>query len=118
MKRVDAKEMLQQYQELIARIIDKPCTLTFDKHSFSNVIVKGIQLGKVTGMKNAPVKRMDDEGKMKSPMIFEIQTDQGNLVFPFDDTTVSALTNGIRLTVNLIEPLKDVDKIRVELRMQ
>ena len=55
--KADAKVKVAQYQELFKLIIGKPCKLSFDSHVFNDVIVHGIELGKTTGLKNAPEYR-------------------------------------------------------------
>ena len=114
--KADAKVKVAQYQELFKLIIGKPCKLSFDSHVFNDVIVHGIELGKTTGLKNAPDKR-DWEGKNKSTIIFNILTDSGILTFALDDTTVTPLGNGIRLSVPLAQPLGEKREITVDLRL-
>ena len=111
-KKADAVALLQRYQLLLAPIIGKPCTLAFDKHNLEGVIVREIAIAKTTGMKNAPEKEQTEDGKNKSPMIFEVKTDQGTLIFTFDHTTVTALGNGVRFRVAAEKPY-DVD-LRLE----
>lgn len=116
--KVEAKEKITKYKQLFELIIGKPCTLSFDMHRVEDVVITGIELGKTTGLKNAPEKRVLD-GKNKSPMIFHVITNQGDLTFALDDTIITALSNGIRLTVPLAKPLSDTRKdIVVDLRIQ
>ena len=110
-KKSEATERLKSMQPLFDTIIGKPCVLTFDRHSYDGVIVERIELGKTTGLKNAPDK-IEHEGKNRSPMIFYVVTNQGNLIFLFDYTIVTALTNGVRLRVSSDKP------IVVDLRLQ
>jgi len=112
-KKADAVALLERYKLLLAPIINKPCILAFDKHRLEGVIVREIAIAKTTGMKNAPDKVLTAEGKNKSPMIFELKTDQGNLVFTFDDTTVSALGDGVRFRIAQDNKPLDVD-LRLE----
>lgn len=109
-KKSEAIELLKRYEILFAPIINKPCTLTFDKHKIEHVNVLGIEIAKTTGMKNAPDKRQSEDGKNKSPMVFRVKTDQGDLIFTFDDTFISSLGNGIRLRVG--------ESLDVDLRME
>jgi hypothetical protein len=113
-KRSEAKSLLETYHALFEKIINKPVVITFNKHRFDGVIITGIQIAKTTGMKNAPDKRITDEGKNKSPLLFEITTKAGNLQFSFDDTKVSSLTNGVRLSI----PQKVGNVLEVDLRME
>jgi hypothetical protein len=96
--RKDAKEQLQEYKQMFAPIIGKPVIITFDKHIARDVIITDLDLVKTTGLKNAPNKRIIDD-KHKTPMLFQIVADQCTLQFVFDDTTVSAITNGVRLSI-------------------
>lgn len=111
-KKSEVLELLKRYESILAPIINKPCTLTFDIHRIEHVNVHSIEIAKTTGMKNAPDKRQSDEGKNKSPMLFKLHTDQGDLFFAFDDTIVSSLGNGVRFRI-AAEKVFDVD-LRIE----
>jgi hypothetical protein len=77
----------------------KRVTLTFGPHTFTNVTITSIDAKPVTGFKLAPDKRMVD-GKMKSPQLIQIITDNTNkLVFTVEDTVWTAITNGMRAKV-------------------
>ncbi len=115
-RRKEASELLQQYQKIFDRVMNKPVTIKFDMHKLEDVIVTGLALAKTTGMKNAPNKRITDDGKNKSPLLFEVQTADGNLQFAFDDTQVSPLTDGVRLTIPLKRSTKD--KLEIDMRLQ
>ena len=97
--RTEAKQLVEQYKQRCAIILNKPCTITFDRHTLEHVVITDIQLAKTTGLKNAPDKRITEDGKNKSPFIFELIAEQGTLQFVLDDTQVCAVMNGIRFTV-------------------
>lgn len=114
-KKKEAVELLQQYKALFASYIGKELTLSWNVHSYDGVIIKDITQITLQNVKTKPNKR-EYEGRQKSPMMFQIETNQGNLVFVFDDTIVSPLVNGIRLTVALDKPLNGANAIEVDLR--
>lgn len=111
-KKADAVALLERYKLILAPIIGKPCTLIFDKHKLEGVTVREIAIAKTTGMKNAPDKEQTEDGKNKSPMIFQVTSDQGTLIFTFDHTSVTSLGNGVRFRVASEKPY-DVD-LRLE----
>lgn len=98
-KKSEVKPILEQYQKLFAPYIQKLCTITFDKHILTNVRIYELALCNTTGLKNAPNKRTDSDGKQRSPLLFSIHTDSGDLQFCFDDTQVAPIMDGIRITV-------------------
>lgn len=116
-KKKDAVEQLQLYQQLIAGLIDKECTIKFDMHQSNGFIINGIKLQTLQGIKNKPEKRSFD-GKQKSPMMFVIENNQAPLIFAFDDTSIAPLSNGIRITVALEIPLYDKEVIEIDIRLK
>jgi len=99
MKKGDATQLIEQYKQLLIPYLDTGLELSFGVHKTFGVIITGIELGKTTGMQNAPDKRITEDGKNKTPMIFNVITNDCVLVFIFEDTTVSPLFNGIRFKV-------------------
>lgn len=99
-KRSEAQTIIDQYKLLLEKdVLNKPCILTFGSHTYKNIIVSNIELSKTTGMVNAPKKRMDMEGKSRTPVLFQLNTDEGILYFVLDDTIVTPLHNGIRFRI-------------------
>lgn len=115
-KKKDAVEQLNIYRALLEKIVGKECTISFDMHTSDGFIVSGIELISLQKLKIKPDKREFD-GKMKSPVMFEIQNNQASLVFAFDDTVIVALMDGIRIIVDLDKPLNGKDKIEVDIRL-
>jgi len=116
-KRKDAKELIAEYEKIFAPIIGKPCTLTWDKHKFDDVIVAGIDIAKTTGRKNIPDKRENGD-KNSTPMLFVLNTDQGELLFALDDVQVSAIFNGVRIIVLLEDSITEAQTVELDLRLQ
>lgn len=116
-KKKDAMELLQQYQNLFVKLFDKPCTIKFDMHESHNFVISGIELQTLQGVKNKPDK-VDYDGKKKSPMMFTILNNQSPLIFIFDDTIVSPLSNGVRLSVRLNKPINNKEVIEIDIRIE
>lgn len=115
-KKKDAVELLQQYKVLFASIFNKECTIKFDMHTSNSFIVTDIIRRNIGDVENKPDKSIY-EGKNRSPMLFEVANNQAPLLFTFDDTVVSPLSNGVRLTVTLDEPLNGKQVIEVDIRL-
>lgn len=94
MKRSEAMSIVAEHKSKFNDIMDALCTVSFDKHVLSDVVIQDIRLAKVTGMNNAPSKR---DGK--TPALLEIQTNCGSLFFVIEDTTIAAIHKGIRFIV-------------------
>jgi|SRR5215216_6514450 len=116
-KRKEAKELIAEYEKIFAPILHKACTLTWDKHEFEDVIVTGIEIAKTTGRKNIPDKRENGE-KNSTPMLFVVNTDSGELLFALDDVQVSAIFNGVRITIPQLDSIVEAKEIEVDLRLQ
>lgn len=116
-KKKDAIGQLQLYKELFQKVMDKPCTIKFDMHEVDSFIVIDIVQRSLKDVKHKPEK-IEYEGKKRSPMIFEVVNNQAPLYFLFDNTIVSPLSNGVRLTVKLDEPLNDKSVIEVDIRLE
>jgi hypothetical protein len=115
-KKKDAVELLNQYKELFSKIIGKECIIKFDMHESSGFIVEDIVQRSLKDIKVKPDK-VEFDGKMKTPMLFEIVNNQAALLFTFDDTIVSPLGNGVRLIIPLNKPINDRDAIEVDIRL-
>lgn len=96
--RAEAKTIVEQYRQLFAPLLNVPCIIIFDIHTIQNIILKDIVLSTIGSKTNKPDKMLVD-GKSKSPFIFDILTDEGILTFVLNDTTVVAITDGIRLMI-------------------
>jgi hypothetical protein len=116
-KKKDAVVQLQLYKDLFLKIIDKPCTIKFDMHAVDNFIVLDIVQRSLKEVNHKPDK-VDFEGKKRSPMVFEVVNNQAPLYFLFDDTIVSALGNGVRLTVALDKPLNGKSVQEIDIRLE
>ncbi len=118
-KKKDATALLQLYRDLFtaAGLFNTPCMIKFDKHTASDFIITSIEQKTLQGMANKPDKVIYD-GKNKSPMLFQLVNNQAALYFTFDDTTVSALGNGVRFTVALDKPINGKSSIEVDIRRQ
>ena len=94
-RRKEALEKIEQYAALLQKYIGKSCVLSWQSHSYDGVVPEAIELAKVTDLTNKLDKR-DVDGKMKTPFMFTINTNQGKLHFPLDETELIVLTNGLR----------------------
>lgn len=115
-KRKEAKELIAEYEKIFAPIIGKPCRLTWDKFDFEDVVVQGIEIAKTTGRKNIPDKRENGE-KNSTPMLFVLNTDQGELLFALDDVQVSAIFNGVRISIPQENPVTEAKTLEIDLRI-
>lgn len=96
-KRGDAKTQVELWAKLFEPYLNRDMTLSFaSKFSFPGVFISKLELAKTTGMVNAPEKRMDGD-KQYTPAVMQIVTNAGLLRFVVEDTTVAAISNGIRL---------------------
>jgi hypothetical protein len=96
-KRGDAKTQVEQWAKLFDPYLNKDMTLSFaSKFNFAGVIIDRIEIAKTTGMLNKP-KARNDGNKDYTPPVMQIITSAGLLKFVVEDTTVVAITNGIRL---------------------
>lgn len=116
-KKKDAIEYLQRYKAIFTPILDKPCTISFDMHISDGFIVTDIIQRSLKDVKHKPEKILFD-GKSRSPMIFEIVNNQAALYFLFDDTTVTSLGNGVRLSIPLDKPINDRTVIEIDIRLE
>lgn len=96
-RRGDAKTQVEQWSKLFEPFVGKDMTLSFDKFSYAGVYIDRIELGKTTGMVNAPEKRISDENKPYTPAVMQIITNAGVLRFVIEDTQVVSIANGVRL---------------------
>ena len=114
--RKEAKEVIAEYEKIFAPILQKPCTLTWDKHSFT-VTPLSIAIAKTTGRKNIPDKR-DNGEKNSTPMLFVLETDSGELLFALDDIQVATLgPSGVRIIIPLAEAVGEAQVTEVDLRV-
>lgn len=109
-----AKDIIAEYEKIFAPILYKPCTLVWDKHSFT-VTPLSIEIAKTTGRKNIPDKRENGE-KNSTPMLFVLTTDSGELLFALDDITVSSIYNGVRILIPLVDPVGEAQVTELDLR--
>lgn len=99
MKPSEATQLITEYKErYFTDLLGMPCIVSFDVHTLPGVIIKDVRLAKVTGMKNAPDKRMAD-GKQYTPRLIQIETNDGSLFFVLEDITIAVIHNGIRITI-------------------
>ncbi len=114
--RKEAKALIARYEIVFAPILNKPCTLRWDKFDFI-VTPTSIEIAKTTGRKNIPDKRENGE-KNSTPMLFVINTDSGELLFALDDVQVATLgPDGVRLIVPLDEAVGEAHNIELDLRV-
>ena len=116
-KKKDAIAQLQLYKDLFDKIIGKPCTIKFDMHNEGGFVVLDIVQRSLKDVNHKPDK-VEFDGKKRSPMIFEVVNNQAPLYFLFDDTIVSALGNGVRLTVPLDQPINDRTVMEIDIRLE
>jgi len=108
MKRSEATQLIQDYKErLFNPLLDRQCVLTFGSHTITGVKIENVLLAKTTGLKNAPDKRLKED-KNYTPLLMEIKTSSGSLLFVIEDTTIAQVLNGTRLTIG---------EVKVELRL-
>ena len=115
-KRKEAKELIAEYEKIFAPILHKPCRLTWDKFDFEDIIITSIEIAKTTGRKNIPDKR-DNGDKNSTPMLFVLNTDQGELLFAIDDVQVSAIYNGVRIIIPQEESVIEAQEIEMDFRL-
>lgn len=115
--KVEAKELVSRYKALCMTLLNKPCILTFDKHIIEDVIILDIVLGKTTGLSNKPDKVETEDGKNRTPLVFNVITDSGTLIFLLDYTTVTPIVNGIRFSVAQ-DIHQQSQRIDVDMRLQ
>lgn len=109
--RKEAKERIAEYAKLLDIVMNKRCTVAWDKFQFE-LTVLNIDLAKTTGRKNVPDKRDN-----KSPMLFVITTDVGELVFTLDDAAVTSIYNGIRILIPQDNPIGEADILEVDIKL-
>ena len=95
-RRTDAKTEAERISLLCAPLINKEVHFSFAKFTFP-IIIQEIQLAKLGDMKNAPDKRIDDEGKNYTPLVVQFITNAGFLYFIIEDIEVVAIANGLRI---------------------
>lgn len=79
---------------------EKDLILTFEKHTFEGVRLTAIEAQPVTKFKLAPEKRKQEDGKNKAPVLVKLVFNgENNLVFADEDTTWTAIRNGVRAKV-------------------
>lgn len=103
MNRSEAKQIVAEYAERFASYMTIPLTLSFGKHSFTDVVIQSIQLAKITDMNNAPDKRQDENGKYYTPPVIQFNTNAGILYFVLEDINIAAIINGIRITTKAVQ---------------
>lgn len=108
-KKREAMELLAQYEKILSPLYNKPCTMRFDMHTFNDVIITGMELGKIGDLDIDIGKHLDPiSGKKRSPMIFNICTDSGMIVLPFDSIKMITLgLHKVRVVITLDKPLYD-----------
>jgi hypothetical protein len=102
-KKKDLMERLETIITIFKPLLHKPITITFDIHTFTDMVITDIILGKTGDLDIKYTKNADEKGKMRSPAIFYILLKDGDedakLVFPFDDTVVVTLGNKARIII-------------------
>lgn len=82
---------------LFTPIMNKPITITFGSHTFTDVIIVAVEHKPVTGFKLAPEKRASLENKQYTPNLLRIVFSGGEeMVFADEDTTWAAIGNGVK----------------------
>lgn len=103
MKRSEAQQLIEEYRaRYFNELQGSTCTLSFSGHTIAGVTLVDVILTKTTGMKNAPMKRLNEEKKY-TPLVMEVMTNQGKLLFALEDTTIATIHNGIRMSVGDID---------------
>ena len=74
--------------------LGKQVTIEFDGIVLSAVL-QAVEMQKLTGMVNAPEKRVREEGKYYTPACIKLVCDVGSMVFVQEDCQVVAIANGI-----------------------
>jgi hypothetical protein len=77
-----------------APLIGKKITIEFDGIVL-NAVLQAVEMQKLTGMTNAPEKRMREEGKYYTPPCIKVVCDVGSMVFVQEDCQIVAIANGI-----------------------
>jgi hypothetical protein len=89
---------IEQIQTTLTFLTNTPVVITFSNHEIDTQIlsVEKQTLATIKGL--APDKRMRD-GKMRTPEMFAIITEDGRLTFVNEDTEIIQRTNGVVLRV-------------------
>ena len=77
-----------------ALYLGKQITIEFDGIVL-NAVLQTVEMQKLTGMVNAPEKRMRDEQKYYTPPCIKVVCDVGSMVFVQEDCQIVAIANGI-----------------------
>jgi hypothetical protein len=103
MKRSEAQQLIEDYRaRYFNELQGSTCTLSFNGHTITGVAIADVLLAKTTGMKNAPNKRQKED-KQYTPLLMEVITNQGKLLFAIEDTAIAAIYGGIRLRVGELD---------------
>lgn len=117
----DMQEKIAWLQTLFKPIMGKPVVVTFGTHKAEGVTIIAVEPKPITGFKLAPEKRPKPNGKGRyGPPLIRIGFHKGNgsidlglvtyppedtfeLVLVDEDTTWTAITNGVRATVGPVK---------------
>lgn len=95
-RRTDAKTEIERIKILFEPLLNKEIIFSFAKFSFP-IIITDIQIAKLTDMRNAPEKRIDDEGNHYTPPVMQFITNAGFLYFVLEDVEVVSIVKGMRI---------------------
>ena len=87
--------MKQQSAEVLAlsQLVEKSVVISFGSHTFPGVF-QSVELQKLTGMTNAPEKRVGPDGKGYTPKCLRLTFDVGAIVVVLEDCQLVAVMNG------------------------
>lgn len=90
-KKKDAVERVEEIKKVFNPLLGRTIRMEFDMHCFDGIRIVDIVLASVGNPDVKFEKRQDVTGKNRSPMVFEMITNQGELRFALDDIQVVSL---------------------------
>lgn len=101
MKKSEAQQHVDKWNNLFKPYIDKPMWVRFGNHE-AQVIIKEISLAAITKMKAAkiptPDMRQREDGKQYTPAVIQMICDSCVLHFVIEDFEFYAIMGGIEIT--------------------
>jgi hypothetical protein len=87
--------MKQPSAEVLAlsQLVGKSMVITFGYHAFPGIL-QSVELQKLTGMTNAPEKRVGPDGKGYTPKCIRLTFDVGAIVVVLEDCQLVAVMDG------------------------
>ena len=102
----EAQQKVEQYTQLFQPLLNVPIRLTFGKFNIEQVVITELRMPKVSEITIDKRIKPDGNGQY-TPLVMEIVTNEGKLLFIIEDAQVAAIVNGIRI---------DIGTTKVEMR--